>query len=286
MPVTFTLPLEGENPTSVKDMVFSVLTREYPRSLIELLNTVKSQYAVSVSFQSVRKAVLQLVNARVLVKEGKKFAINREWILDATKFVGLLQKKYFSKPESKETKIQVGPNVTVYTFSSLLDMDATWNDIMRQHFASKPEPPKFITFEAVHFWFVIVTLAQETELIKEMLGKGIKLYYACYGHTPLDTWTVKHYNDLGVTCKMLAKQKEFTEGHNIGVYGDLVIHTTHPKSTTEKMNRFFKKYKRIEEVRLSEITDIVSEEVNVKLTVIKDPLLAKTVRENVINKLQ
>src|SRR3989338_10714435 len=127
MPVSFSLPLFEGKPTSVRDKVFTVLSLKFLLSLIELLNEVKKQYNVSVSFQAVRKAVLELVHANVLVKEGKKFAINTQWILNLTKYAGMLQRQYFTSPESKtKTKVEVGPNVAVYTFSRLLDMDFVW----------------------------------------------------------------------------------------------------------------------------------------------------------------
>ena len=285
MPISFTLPLFEGKPVSVRDKVFTVLTLKFPLSLIEILNEVKKQYNVSVSFQAVRKAVLELVDAKVLVKDGKKFAINTQWILNLTKYAGMLQRQYFTSPESKtKTKVEVGPNVAVYTFPRLLDMDFVWNSIVREHFASKPEPPKFITYEAAHLWFVVVTLAQETELMKELYEQGIALYYICRGKSLLDLWTVKHYNEIGVHCKQLQMPKDFTPGYNIGVYGNLVISTTYPAETARKMDVFFKKYKKIEDASLAEIYEVVHEPMSVTITVINDPVLAKNIRENVMKK--
>lgn len=283
MPITFTLPLLEDKHRSVKDMVFTILTTTYPLSLIELLNALKKQYAVSVSFQAVRKAALELVTANVLVKEGKTFSLNREWILEAVKFTQMLQRQYFNKAPQEKIKIAVGPNVTVYTFSRLVDLDAVWNSIIRDHFASDPAAPKHITFESLHFWFVIVTLAQETELMKEMIHKGIRLHYLCYGNTALDQWAVNHYNEIGVHCKQLPKPKDFVNGYNLGVYGNLIIKTTHPKVIADKMECFFRKYKKIENTRLAEITEIVTQQTELQLTVIKDQMLAQSIRNSVLS---
>ena len=284
MPVSFTLPLVENRSVSVKDMVFTILMTEYPLSLIQLLNSIKKHYARSVSFQSVRKAVLQLVEEKVLVRDNKKFLINSSYILSVVKFGSMLKKNYFGK-SSAIPKVDIGQNIAVYTFFNLLDLDSVWNDLIRDHFASE-KPPKRITFEAVHFWFVLVTLAQETELMKDLIKNKVNLNYLCYGNTLLDKWAVNHYNNIGVACKTLSREKDFVPGHNIGVYGNLIMHTTHPNSITKKMNAFFKKYKRIEDVKLSEITDIVKEKVEIKLTVINDPLLAKTVSDNVVRKFK
>ena len=94
------------------------------------------------------------------------------------------------------------------------------------------------------------------------------------------------YNDIGISCKLLNKPKDFINGHNLGVYGDLVIQTTHPVKIAQKIEEFFKKCKKIEEAKLSDITDIVTEETEIKLTVIKDALLASKIRNEIINKIK
>ena len=120
MPVSFTLPLFEGKPKAVKDMVFSVLMTKFPLSLIELLNELKKRYNISVSFQSVRKAALQLVEEKVFLKDGKKFSVSKDWILSISKLANMLQKEYFTAAGSEaKTKVEVGPNVTVYTFKRL-----------------------------------------------------------------------------------------------------------------------------------------------------------------------
>ena len=281
MTVSFTLPIVKQ-PTSVKDMVFSILMTRHPLSLMELLNTVKKQFNVSVSFQAVRKAVLELQKANVIVREGKKFQISKEWILELIKFGNDLQKNYFSKPESKlKTRLEVGPNVTVYTLPKLVDLDFVWNGIIHESL-SNPQAPKIITFKSVHFWFMLVTLAQETELMKEMIRKGVKLYYICYGETPLDKWAVKMYSDIGINCIQMPKPKNFEDGLNIGTYGNYIIQSKYPEPIAKKIDAFFKSCKKIEDARLSTLTGIVTEELDIQLTAQYDLVVAASFRENVI----
>ena len=281
MPISLTLPLL-EQPKSIKDMVFIILTHQYPLSLIELLNIIKKQYAVSVSFQAVRKAVLELQHANVIIKDGKKFSLSREWILQLIKFGNTLQKNYFTSPQSrKKTTLQVGPNLTIYTLPKLVDLDYVWNGIIRESL-SQPQAPKIITFKAVHFWFLLATLAQETQLIQEMLQHGIKLYYICYGNTPLDKWAVQMYNRLGVHCIHRSKPHDYDLGLNIGTYGNYLIQTTHPQQLAKKIDHFFRTTAKVEDASLTQITQLVIDEQDIPLTIQYDHLLAQTFRENVL----
>jgi len=136
----------------------------------------------------------------------------------------------------------------------------------------------------MHFWFVIATLAQETELMKRMSAQGISSYYLLHGKTPLDLWTVQFYRNLGVSCKSVSKPEGFEPGLNIGTYGDFIMQTTHPKEISERIDRFFKKYKHIEDVNLTELVDIATAETSITFTVIKDPVLARTLREKIMGK--
>ncbi len=281
MPIPLTLPLL-ETPTSVKDMVFSILMQDYPLSLIELLNTIKKRYTISLSFQAVRKAVLELEQAKVIHKDGKKFSLSREWILHLIKFGNTLQKNYFTSPHTrKKATLEVGPNLTVYTLPKLVDLDYVWNGIIRESL-SEPNAPKIITFKAVHFWFMLATLAQETELIKEMQQHGIKLYYICYGNTPLDKWTVQMYNRLGVHCKQLPKPKDFVPGLNIGTYGNYLIQATHPQPLATEIDKFFHSCQKVEDASLAKITDFVTAQQDIQLTVQYDPIIAASFRENIM----
>ncbi len=264
-------------------MAFSVLMHEFPLSLMKILCAVNKQYNTSFSFQAVRKAVLQLVEEGVLEKEGKEFLVNKEWILKVIKFGNTLQRQYFTT-EHKGSKVQIGGNTIVYTLPTLVDLDYIWNGLIRQALHD-PKAEKVITFKATHFWFLIATLAQETELMKEMIKKGVKLYYICYGDTALDRWTVEMYNKMGVHIKLLSKPKNFTSGLNIGTYGDRLIQSQHPPELTKKIDAFFQKCKNPQDASLTDITELVTEKCKINLQVLGDSLVAETIRKDIMRQV-
>ncbi len=282
MPVSFTLPLFEGKPSSLKDKIFTVLVTKFPLSLIQILNALKDMYAVAPSFQAVRKAVLELVDAKVLSKNGKLFSISKDWILGLSQYSTMLQKQYFMTSKTHGAKkIEIGPNVTVFSFSNLLDLDTFSNSIILEQFAKKTQKPKYMIYEAAHFWFVVVSLAQETALVKEILEKGVKIYYLCKRDTELDRWTIKHYQDIGINCKFM-QSKDFPLGYTIGVYDELVMCVTHPPEIASALDKFFQEHKSVEKADLTKLFEIVKMPCEMKLTVIKDSVLANTVRENIL----
>ena len=252
-------------------------------SLMKILHAVNKRYTRSFSFQAVRKAVLQLVEEGVLVKEGKEFSVDKEWILNVIKFGNMLQRQYFTT-EHKGSKVQVGGNTTIYTLPTLVDLDYMWNGLIRQTL-NDPKAEKVITFKAVHFWFLIATLAQETELMKEMIKRGVKIYYICYGDTTLDKWTIEMYNKIGVHAKLLPKPKNFTSGLNIGTYGNLLIQSQHPPELTKKIESFFQRCRHPQDASLTDITELVTEKGEIPLHVLHDFLVAETIRKEIVQQV-
>ena len=260
-------------------MAFSVLMHEYPLTLMKIRNTIDKRYGKAVSFQAVRKAVLQLGEEGVLEKTGKEFQIRKDWIVSIIKFGNLLQNQYFTKDRSG-SKIETAGNAMTYELPSLVDLDYVWNNLIREALAA-PGTSKTITFKAVHFWFLIATLAQETELIQEMVQKGIKLHYICYGNTPLDKWAVETYKRMGVHAKILPKPRNFPQGLNIGTYGNKTIQSQHPPELAAHIDTFFKTCKHLQDASLADITSIVMEKCDIRLQVLNDPVVTETIREEI-----
>jgi hypothetical protein len=218
------------------------------------------------------------VESKVLEKKGRHFAINKQWILEAAKFVNQLQKQYFSEDQKVE-KIAVSSNVATYTFSRLVDSDVMWNTIIEDNFANNPNHPKIITFSAEHFWWVIATPVQEAELYRSMQKKGITTYFIGYGNTPLDKWTTDYYKGIKVHCKQIPKPKNFPPGHNAGTYGDIIIQVTYPPKLAQRIKDFFRKHKQVAQTNLPELVEITTEKHEIVLTVIRDATLAASMRE-------
>jgi len=283
MTISFTLPLLEQKPSTTQDMVFTVLTNTYPLSLIELQHALRKQYSKVISFQSVRKATLRLQAAGVLVKEGKKFSINKQWIRGLLNFGNSLQHQYLTK--SKESKLAVGPNMSVYSLNSMTEIDLIWNDLIQDLFKD-PKQPKYQVFSGMHFWFVLVNLAPETELVRQLRKHGVQVYMTCYGNTPIDKWTVRYYNDNGCHSILAPLPKDHSLGLAIGAFGDYIMQVQYPDELAQKLDGFFKKYTRIEDAKVAELAEITSEKVNLQLTVIKDPVLARNFRENALKLFQ
>ena len=56
MPFEFVLPKPGAYKKATKDLIVSILAREHPLTLKQMLQRIRKQYGVSVTYQAVRKS--------------------------------------------------------------------------------------------------------------------------------------------------------------------------------------------------------------------------------------
>ncbi len=76
----------SSSPVSVEDFVFLVLSRR-PGLSAKSVFAELGRLGVSVTYQAVHKKLKSLEKEHVLVFDGQKYAINRDWILNSKDFL-------------------------------------------------------------------------------------------------------------------------------------------------------------------------------------------------------
>jgi len=280
MALELTLPFGKKD--GVKDLVFSILTKEYPLKLIELTNFIKKRYGKSTTFQAVRKAVLQLVKDGVLVKKEKEFMINKEWVVESKK---VLDELYSDLSKTKTTPRSIDSikgEVSVFTFNSMSKLMHFWEDIIDNWFKHfKKGDPNINCWQGAHIWEGLLHLDKEKKVMGQLKKKGIRSYAVSTGNTPLDRNIAKFYKKIGLKMGLVPSQSFFDKTYYVGTYGELIVQAHYPQKLIEKLDLFFKKNKTIEELDLKELSDIVNTKIDVKLTVIKNLSIAKQINKSI-----
>lgn len=120
--------LEGDKGT-VKELIFEILSREYPLKIIELTNHIKKRYGKSVTFQAVRKALLQLKKENVVKEEQNKYAIRKEWVETKRKELQKLHDNLTGKTTTPKRIESITDEVTVFHFNSLNELMKFWQTL-------------------------------------------------------------------------------------------------------------------------------------------------------------
>jgi len=283
MSIEISLPFG--NKENVKNLVFSILTSEYPLKLISLKNFIHKRYGKAVTFQAVRKATLLLVSEGVLLREGNTFLINKEWVNNSKTILEELYLK-LNKRESQKTTESIGGNVTVFTFSSLNNMMRFWQQLIDEWYKKfNPKDYPYNCYQAAHLWEGLLHSDDERIIMHQLKGKKIKSYILTTGNSPLDKQIVRFYKKIGITTHLEPSSSSFDKSYYVGTYGDLVVQTQYPEEIVKELDLFFKKNKTLQDLDLVKLSEIVNKKQEIKLTVIKDINMAKQINKSIISQI-
>lgn len=284
MALKITLPFGKKE--GVKDLVFTILTKEYPLKIIQLTNYIKKRYGKSVTFQAVRKAILELTSEGVLIRRENQFSINKKWILEAKTLLDDLFKNLNKGPITPKDINSVTEELSVFTFYSLNELMKFWQDLIDDWFANLKEGDENINcYQAPHAWEGLLHLDREKNLMGQLKEKGIISYILSTGNTPLDKSIRKFYRDIGINVAINASASPFDRSYYVGTYGDMIIQTQYPEKIVKDLDQFFRKNKSIKYFNLKELSDIVNRRAEIRLTVIKNLTMAKQINHSIISQM-
>ena len=284
MALNISLPIGKKQNT--KDLVFTILTKEYPLKIIELTNFIKKRYGKSVTFQAVRKAVLELVEESVLVKTGKEFSINKTWVQNARKKLGEIYED-LTKENKPSGLDSIQGEMSVFTFDSLNELMKFWQDIIDDWFENfKKGDPNINAYQGLRSWEALIHPDREKNVMGQLKKKGIISYAIGINHTPLDKYIWRFYKNVGLKVGFLSQQSNFDKHFFVATYGETIVQGHYPTKILLEMDAFFKKTKSIEDLDLTKLSDIVDKKVKVKLTAIKNLEMAKQINNSIISQIE
>ncbi len=281
--MTLQLILPMGKKSDVKNLVFTILTKEYPLKLIELTNIIRKRYGKSVTFQAVRKAVIGLVEEDVLEQEGFGYSINKAWVKKSKQLMDDLYEKIYQEKTTPKKVDAIAGEVSVFTFNSLNEMMKFWQDLIDDWYTHfKKGDPNINMYKAAHIWEGILHINKEKEVMEKLKKKGIKSYAFIVGNTPLDKNIQKFYTSIGIDTKIEPSSSSFDRGYYVGTYGEMIVQAQYPTDIVKELDLFFKKNKTIKDLDLKQLSDIVSKKRVIKLTVIKNAAMVKQINKSLL----
>ncbi|MBU0472344.1 MAG: hypothetical protein KKF89_05680 [Nanoarchaeota archaeon] len=277
------IPQIGDETRNAKDLVFTILTKESPLSLIELSNKIRTNYTLHLTYQAVRKAVDKLHEQGVLKKNGKRYSISKEWVMSLRSFFDKLLLNYESGKKSHTFTAELAKeNYAVYTFDNLLDLDYFWGDMLMyvaKHIGE--DEPKIAMNCGTNVWWLLINLGRETSIYVNHTKNKIDTYFLWLKDYPLNHWAVGIYEELGFKSKVL-ELPDADDFMTLDTIGDTVIQVVYSKEIAIKIKNFFEKYKTTQEMSMKEITELAHSKCEIKFIVFKNPTIAKNIRDTYI----
>ena len=279
MTLEIVIPESDANEKTTKDLVFSILIEDRPKTLTQLHREIKQKYRVSVSFQAVIKAVNSLLSYGVLIKDEKAYSIDKEWIFKTRNFFDRLYTEYF-KVQKPLKKVELGKEVIVYTVHNLLELDRLWNDLLT-NWAKEEKEDKRNCWRGRHAWWIMPRLQEEDILHDFMIKQGIKTYNLWTENTPLDKIASNYYKKKEEFSRINTRLKVDGDYH-IAAFGDNILKFEIPKELSKELDKIYKKTRNLEDLDIKGAIDLFKENVEIEVTLIKDEFLANKVKEEIV----
>lgn len=281
MVLRFTLPLGGQD--TIKNLVFSILTKEHPLKIIELTNFIRNRYGKSVTFQAVRKALLQLTEEGVLVHQSGKFSINKQWVLESKKQLDMIYQDLIKEQAAPRGVESIKGEVSVFTFDSLNKLMKFWEDIVDDWFEHfKKGDPNINCYQGAHGWEGLLHPDREGVMMARLKQKGIRSYAVSIGNTPLDRYVWRFYKSVGLKIRLLQTASSFDKSYYVGTYGETIVQVHFPKKLIRTLDTFFRKTTNLEDLNLKPLSDIANKKIEITLTVIKNLSMARQINTSIL----
>jgi len=271
------IPQPGEETKTVKDMAFTVLTTERELSLIELTRRIQKSYNVGATYQAVRKAVNALTEQRVLKKNGKRYTINKDWILKTRTFFDRLHTQFSTgKQVHRFTEELAKEGYAVYTLNSLFELDNFWGEAMH-HWTEhlKPGDNKRIVCYGHYAWWMLINLGAETKIIENYIEKKIPFKLILLRDRPLNRWAAGVYNGIGARA-IVKELPDVDESIAVNVLGDTIIQVRYPKKIVDSIREFFAENERPESMDTVRLTKLAHEPAEMTFIMFRNATIAKS----------
>jgi len=257
-----------DEKSGVKEIIIEVLSEDHPATAKKLYNIVKKGYRKQVSYQAVHKALNELLKENSIVKQKKKYSLNRDYIRNLSYFVKKLEMNY-------ENTLKLPENdFSIKKLNSQYEMALFLLGIMKT--ARKDD---IITI----VWPVVWPGFKTPEIygaLKE-IGKKTETYCVCSSDGFLDRYFAKYWRRLGMNLRLGVNIETIFE---VFAIKDMVILVYQPSDVRVRKHRYTSFMKSVTELEMDRIfLKVIKEKTEIYAFVIRNPMFAERIRQEIVN---
>ena len=223
------------------------------------------------------KALHQLQEEGVLLKEGMHFSLRLAWVHDVLAYGDTLKKQY----RESFTASSILPDENkkeIWHFSNLYSLNNFWSQLLLVLVGSVHN--KTLLGWNPHPWFHLIQTAQEEKYIQALHALRAKLFLIIGGQTYLDIWASQFWDKKTVEYAYAkAATFGFKRSEYINVISEYVVTVKLDAVTTKKIDSLYDAAIRPEDINLPEIIAMLNSDVRAAVWLEKKPAKAQKIRK-------
>ncbi len=268
--------------SSTKDLIIAVLAKNWPQTNKQIYHNIKKRVNKPMTFQAVYKSLQELYKDSVLLKDGRLYQLNMDWINSLVEFSKRLQ--FYQHEKNLDTRhLFFTPNEYVYvlTFNSLREWDSCLFSTEKQFFLKHMDDKKPIIYQTKHDWYPIVYGKGTLRHFHYMNNSGNPFYILIGGDSALDRSNARFYKSLGVNVKV---KSMCADNCSTLVYGDTIVNVYLPNKLTKQISSVYHKINDTQELDIPRfIKEVMDAKNEIKVIFYRNKDVAESIRANCIS---
>ncbi|MFH1664049.1 MAG: hypothetical protein ABH986_04560, partial [archaeon] len=175
--------------SKISDFIIEILSNTWPLTTKQIFNKLKRNYGVNVTYQAIHKHVKEMLEQKMLSKDGNKLVINYSWVKKLSAYSKNLEESMEKGSGENESRMMV--------FNSLIECGKFLINEFLGNTAKYPNPENKDSVCMWDFaWPIIGASHDDHEKMKKMFSETI--HWNIFSHnTFLDNVTADYVKKLG-----------------------------------------------------------------------------------------
>jgi hypothetical protein len=253
---------------TTQDHIIEILSNEWPLTAKQIHNRLKRNYAVNTTYQATHKHLKQMLEEKMITKNGKNFLLSYAYVKKLS--------NYSKKLEASLEKNNQRNDSTMIIFDCFIDCGKF---LINEFMANKEKYVNPQNKDSVciwnHAWPIVGASQEEHKKMKKMFSETIH-YNICAHSTFLDRLTSNYVAELGkkvvLNQKMSIKPDTFVEG-------DYILQAHFPEKLEKAMYKLYMQVKSEKDLDMKEMFEFGSKNYGIKVVIFKNKELADSLRE-------
>ncbi len=258
------LSILGSNST--KGNIIELLSNKWPLTARKIYKKLARDYALSITYQAVHKALKELTENKVLDKRKQGYLLNKEWIKQLGNFSEKMKDELENLGQKREVK-----TIHKLIFNEHREFIKFHLDFVEATIEKEKELEMIFHFRHVPYPHVLSN--EELKRMKQLMPK-MKWSILSKKSTPMGKWCAKQWRKMGVRVKLGAD----ISADRMMILNDYIINLY---TTREAISKWDKAYsvKSINDFNINLIAESISNpKYKTIITIIKDKEIASLLK--------
>lgn len=266
----------------LKDLILEVLGEEFPLSTKEIFQRVRQEHGRDATYQAVHKSVLEAIEEEAVVRIGKSYQLNSDWIQRIKKYSHTLEQTYSGKKDIAEQIKGMGKNPIHIRFNDISELCTTVVRIGAERMLLKENIPYYTIIR--HGWWPLRFSFADFTMLARLNGN----YHGSMGiiasDTPFDRWVCKQYqlSEGGAGGYAIIDPTIGPIQEDVISLGKYVIRARFSKATGKFMDQLYQNIHGLQELlAFYHRNNLGTVQAEIDLTIEYNPVLSQFIAEKV-----